>query len=85
MRTISYIDNIAIRIISSRHVPFLFLVFIGISISSASWVFLLLSAVFVALVNIEAVSEERFCLSQYGNAYREYMDRTPRWIRIPKS
>ena len=29
-------------------------------------------------------AEERHCLKVYGNAYREYMDRTPRWIGIPK-
>ena len=29
--------------------------------------------------------EEAQCLGHYGGAYREYMDRTPRWIGIPKS
>ena len=29
--------------------------------------------------------EEAQCLGHYGAAYREYMDRTPRWIGIPKS
>jgi protein-S-isoprenylcysteine O-methyltransferase Ste14 len=28
--------------------------------------------------------EERTCLNKFGNAYREYMDRTPRWLGIPK-
>jgi len=31
------------------------------------------------------IVEERFCLEKYGDAYREYMNRTPRWIGIPKS
>ena len=30
-------------------------------------------------------AEERCCLERYGNVYREYMNRTPRWIGIPKS
>jgi len=29
--------------------------------------------------------EEAFTLGHYGKAYREYMNRTPRWIGIPKS
>ena len=34
---------------------------------------------------IAVPAEERFLLEQYGDAYREYKNRTPRWIRIPKS
>ncbi|MCW3135048.1 MAG: hypothetical protein N2V78_12075 [Methanophagales archaeon] len=29
-----------------------------------------------------ASSEERFCLEKYGDAYREYMNKTPEYIRI---
>jgi len=29
--------------------------------------------------------EEQSCLEKYGDAYHEYMDRTPRYIGIPKS
>jgi len=29
--------------------------------------------------------EEAECLGHYGAAYREYMNRTPRWIGIPES
>jgi protein-S-isoprenylcysteine O-methyltransferase Ste14 len=36
-------------------------------------------------MNMKVVSEERFCLKEYGDAYREYMNRTPRWIGITKS
>ena len=63
----------------------IFLIFIGTGISCVSWIFLLLAVVFLVLSHISVVSEERFCLKQYGNAYREYMDRTPKWIGIPKS
>jgi len=70
----------------SRHPMTLagFSIFIGASIASASWLFLLLSAVFIILCVILVVTEERLCLEKYGDAYREYMDRTPRWIGIPK-
>ena len=58
---------------------------IGVSIASASWLFLLLSIIFTIFNSLRTIHEERFCLEKYGNAYREYMNRTPRWIRIPKS
>ncbi len=63
----------------------MFLIFVGTGIACVSWVFLLLTVVFVILFHTAVASEERFCLQKYGNAYREYMDRTPRWIGIPKS
>jgi len=63
----------------------MFLIFVGTSIACVSWVFLLLTAVFIILSHIVVVSEERFCLQKYGNAYREYMNKIPRWIGIPKS
>ena len=58
---------------------------IGIGIACISWVFLLLGIVTITLMNMKAVHEERLCLKKFGNAYREYMNRTPRWIGIPKS
>jgi len=63
----------------------MFLIFIGIGIACASWVFLLLTMVLIILIHISVVSEERWCLEKYGNAYREYMNSIPRWIGIPKS
>jgi protein-S-isoprenylcysteine O-methyltransferase Ste14 len=62
-------------------------VFLGVSILSASWVFLLLTIIFgVGVTRPHFVKiEEAQCLGHYGIAYREYMNRTPRWIGIPKS
>ena len=61
------------------------LINISISIACLSWVFFLIAFVIAILEHNIVVSEERFCLKKYGNAYREYMDRTPRWLGIPKS
>ena len=61
------------------------LIFIGMGIASASWLFLLLSIILIITHFYNAIPEERECLEVYGNAYREYMDRTPRWIGTPKS
>jgi len=62
-----------------------FLVMTGVGIACISWVFLLLGIVGITLMNMSAVNEENFCLKKFGNAYKEYMERTPRWIGIPKS
>ncbi len=61
------------------------LIFIGTGIASASWLFLLLSIILIITHFYNAIPEERECLEAYGNAYREYMNRTPRWVGIPKS
>ena len=70
----------------SRHPMFVsgFLTYIGVSIASASWLFLLVTLVTMILLPFIAIPEERGCLEQYGNAYRDYLDRTPRWLGIPK-
>jgi len=71
----------------SRHPMILsgFLILIGAGIASASWIFLLFSIVSIILSAILVIAEERFCLERFGNVYREYIRRTPRWIGIPKS
>ena len=63
----------------------MFLMFIGIGVACSSWVFFLLTMIWFTLSDRVVVAEERLCLETYGEAYREYMDRTPRWIGIPKS
>ena len=62
-----------------------FLLLLGIGIASASWIFLLLSVVYTTVPLIWLDAEERHCLKFYGEAYREYMNRTPRWIGLPKA
>jgi protein-S-isoprenylcysteine O-methyltransferase Ste14 len=63
------------------------IIFLGVSIISASWVFLLITFIFAVGVTrpYSVKVEEAECLGHYGTAYREYMKRTPRWIGIPKS
>jgi len=71
----------------SRHPMILagFLILIGAGIASASWIFLLFSIVYIVLSAILTIAEERSCLKKFGTAYREYINRTPRWIGIPRS
>jgi len=61
------------------------IIFVGIGIASASWVFLLLAVVYMILPLLWVDAEERHCLKVYGDAYRDYMNRTPKYLGIPKS
>jgi len=70
----------------SRH-PMTFwgnIMHLGVSIASASWVFLLVSIAAAVLFHYIVVAEERGCLEYYGDTYRKYVDKTPRWIGLPK-
>jgi protein-S-isoprenylcysteine O-methyltransferase Ste14 len=71
----------------SRHPGYfsMFITFLGASVASASWVFLLLSIVSIILQISSAIAEERACLEIFGAEYQGYLNRTPRWIGIPKS
>jgi len=71
----------------SRHPLYLasLLIYLSVGIASASWVFLSVFVVQSVSIKIAAVGEERYCLEKYGEAYREYIDRTPRWLGLPKS
>ena len=73
----------------SRHPMYvaMVLILLGVSIISASWVFLLFAIITEVGVTrpFSVKIEEAQCLGHYGKAYREYMNRTPRWIGIPKS
>jgi len=70
----------------SRHPGYLtgFLKYVGIGIACASWIFLLCAVLWITLWHIGVIDEERFLLEKYGDAYRQYMNRTPRWIGIPR-
>lgn len=60
------------------------LIFIGAGIACISWIFPLLAIIYMIIINIVINSEEQFCLTKFGKEYKNYMDRTPRWIGVPK-
>lgn len=62
-----------------------FLVYIGIAIAGISWLYILLTILFVLMVNYLSPIEEAVTLEHYGKSYKEYIERTPKWIGIPKS
>ena len=73
----------------SRHPQYVTMVLLlfGVSIISASWVLFLLTI--ITLIGVSrpyfVKMEEACTVGHYGKAYSEYMNRTPRWIGIPKS
>ena len=71
----------------SRHPLYLsmLIIYFGTGIASASWVFILLGIANIFWIRTEAVAEERYCLARYNKDYRDYMNKTPRWIGIPQS
>jgi protein-S-isoprenylcysteine O-methyltransferase Ste14 len=70
----------------SRHPMYVgnFLINTGISMACLSWVFLLVAIMTIFLESGLADMEERWCLEKYGEAYKLYMNSTPKWIGIPK-
>ena len=70
----------------SRHPMYLsaFLMFISVAISCASWIVFLCGALWIVIWQYVVPTEERLLIAKYGDAYRDYMTRTPRWIGIPK-
>jgi protein-S-isoprenylcysteine O-methyltransferase Ste14 len=69
----------------SRHPMFIAesLILIGTGIASASWIFLLFAVVSIALSATLVLAEERSCREKFGDSYRAYINRTPRWLGIP--
>ena len=63
-----------------------FILFIGISLVSISWVYFLIALIWVIITHVKEISiEESECTKKYGTDYIEYMKRTPKWLGIPKS
>jgi len=54
--------------------------FIGISIAIGSWIALALIILGVIGAHNKILAEEKACLEQYGESYRDYMERIPRYF-----
>jgi protein-S-isoprenylcysteine O-methyltransferase Ste14 len=64
----------------------MFFMYLGTGIASASWVYILLALIWLAPIrNVLMIPEERECCERFGDIYHKYMNRTPRWIGLPKS
>ena len=66
----------------SRH-PQQFMVLVagvGISIAIGSWLALLMLLLGLVFTHLKILAEEASCLRQYGDSYRAYMERVPRYL-----
>jgi len=54
----------------------------GFALLSQHWVVVLLAVIGVTLFYLQAVWEERYCLAQLGEPYRQYLRRVPRFNLI---
>ena len=57
---------------------------LGIGIATTSWIIIVASVVLALLSYPTFLAQEHACLEMYGNAYRDYISRTPRWLGILK-
>jgi protein-S-isoprenylcysteine O-methyltransferase Ste14 len=55
---------------------------IGVGIAVTSWVILIACVIQLFLSRPFLLAQERFCLDTYGESYREYMQKTPRYFAL---
>jgi len=58
----------------------LLVVGLGISVAIGSWLALLMLLLGLVFTYRKLLAEEASCLRQYGDAYRAYMERVPRYF-----
>ncbi len=66
----------------SRHpqIVSLFIIFFGICLALGSWAALIALLLSKVLQHYGIIGEEEVCLEQYGESYRNYMGRVPRYF-----
>ena len=53
---------------------------LGVGIATTSWVILLACVIQLFLSRPFLIAQERFCLNTYGESYKKYMQKTPRYF-----
>jgi protein-S-isoprenylcysteine O-methyltransferase Ste14 len=68
----------------SRHpqLVMLFIIGIGVAIALGSWILLLLRILSFGFEHAGVIAEEHECLKRFGESYKEYMKRVPRYFLI---
>ncbi|GMW03783.1 MAG: hypothetical protein AMXMBFR84_49170 [Candidatus Hydrogenedentota bacterium] len=66
----------------SRHPMYLahFVAWIGAGLAMGSWVIILATILLMATMHHTVLLEERTCLKLYGDSYKAYMERVPRYF-----
>lgn len=70
----------------SRNPQYFFniIAFLGVAVAGTSWLMALFVIMYAIPQHLVILREEHLCLEKYGDTYREYMNRTSRYIGIPK-
>ena len=71
----------------SRHPIYLALIIVitSIIITTFSWIFIIIAITLIIHQILAMPAEEQYCLKRYGKEYKDYMNRTPRWLGFPKT
>lgn len=71
----------------SRHPMYVtgIMLYAGVGLAGTSWVFLLCAVIDIVAWRIAVPEEEQNLVAKYGPAYEAYLQRTPRWIGLPRS
>ena len=56
------------------------IIMLGISLAVGSGIFIIVLLISAIFSRVRIIEEEKACLEQYGDAYREYMERVPRYL-----
>jgi protein-S-isoprenylcysteine O-methyltransferase Ste14 len=56
------------------------LVFIGAAFMSGIWFYVGIVLLVAVIYHLQILAEEQACLEQYGDRFRAYMDRVPRYF-----
>jgi len=56
------------------------LIWIGVGITTASWIILLLCVLQGIFSYPSMIAQERFCIDKYGEPYLQYMQKSPRYL-----
>jgi len=62
----------------------MFFTHVGIGLVCVSWVFMLLTLVYIVVTMILVGYEEDFCRKRYGKSFDRYLAMAPRWFGIGK-
>lgn len=56
------------------------LIMLGICIATACWLMLIILTCYLIATHSITISEEHYCIKTYGEKYKEYMKKTPRYF-----
>ena len=59
---------------------FSYIAWIGVGIAAGSWILIVCNLIMMINMHIGTLAEEKFCLEKYGDSYKNYMKKVPRYF-----